>query len=197
MEQSVIRDRCRSTLRIFPALNMDRPKRYIVLLRGLIQNRHVFSIKRALAGVVQNIPFFIYMRVLRAFLELRFVCVIVKRQIPQLYPVIRLVTNSKSLVFEELGIRQEGFLLRRSQNTQAFPSLFPAVLDAGIQQIGRISVSLERAGHPQAVDVHIPFRIDRNPGVLRRDILDKTLAPLHTLQENKSFLKSVGKPRLL
>ena len=58
-----------------------------------------------------------------------------ERQIPQLYSIVRLVTNSKSLVFEELGICQEGFLLRCGQNAQPFPSFIPAVFDAGIEQI--------------------------------------------------------------
>ena len=58
-------------------------------------------------------------------------------------------------------------------------------------------MSLEGAGHPQAVNIHIPFGIDRNPGVLHRYILDKALAALYTFQENKSLIKSVRKPRLL
>ena len=160
---------------------MDRSKRYIVLLRSSLQNRHIFGVKRTLAGVVQDISFFVNVRMLRAFLELWFLRIFVKRQIPQLYSVIRLVTDSKSFVFEEPGICKEGFLLRSSKNAQPFTPLFLAVFDTGFQKVCGIPMSLEGAGHPQAVNVHIPIRIDRNPGVLRRYVLDKTLAALYAL----------------
>ena len=119
MEQGVIRDRCRSALRLFPALDMNRPERNIVLFCSLLQDRHVLGVERALAGVVQNVSFFIYMRMPCAFPELRPACVPVKRQIPQLNPIVRLVTHCKSLIFEELRIRKKRFLLSRGQNAQS------------------------------------------------------------------------------
>ena len=137
------------------------------------------------------------MRMLCALLELRSACVFVKRQIPQLYPVIRLIRHRKSLIFEVLRIGKERFLLRRGQNAQPFSTLFFAVFDAGIQQIRGIPVSLERSGHPQTINVSIAFRVNRNPGILRRNVLDKALAPLCAFKENKSLIKSVRKPRLL
>lgn len=122
-EQSVIRDRCRSALRLFPALNMDCLERYVVIFCSLLQDRHILGIEGALAGVVQDVSCLVYVWVFRAFFKLRLVCICAKRQIPQLYPVVRLVTDSKSLVFEELGIRKERFLLRRGKYAQPFTPL--------------------------------------------------------------------------
>ena len=124
MEQGVIRDRCRGALRLFSAPNMNRAERYIVLYRSPLQDRHILGVERALAGVVQDISFFINMGVFSTFFELWFICLIVKRQVPQLYPVIRLVTYRKSLVLEELWVRKERFLLCRSQDAQSFPPLY-------------------------------------------------------------------------
>ena len=58
-------------------------------------------------------------------------------------------------------------------------------------------MSLEGTGHPQTVNVHISIRLNRNPGVFRRDIFDKALTAFHTLQKNKSLIKSVCQPGLL
>ncbi len=56
---------------------------------------------------------------------------------------------------------------------------------------------LQGTGHPQTVNIHISFGIDRNPCILSRNILDKALSPLHTLEKDKPLIKSVCQPGLL
>ena len=58
-------------------------------------------------------------------------------------------------------------------------------------------MSLEGTGHPQTVNIHISIGIDWNPCILSWDILNKALSPLHTLEKNKPFIKSVCQPSLL
>ena len=55
-------------------------------------------------------------------------------------------------------------------------------------------------GGCQVVDEVEQLAIDRvngGPGVLRRDILNEALAPFHTFQEDKAFVKAVRQPGLL
>jgi hypothetical protein len=58
-------------------------------------------------------------------------------------------------------------------------------------------VSLERTGHPEAVDVHITIGQDGILGILGRDVLNEALAAFHALEEHETIVKSTGKPGFL
>ena len=190
---------------------MNRMERNTILFCCLLQNRHILGIKRTLACVIQNISLFVNVRMLRAGFKRRRVCAnragplarslrlatLLKRQIPKLNAVIRFIRDLKSLILQEFGVRQERLLLSRCQNTQPLQTLLLTILDAGVQKICRIPMSLEGARHPQAVNVHISVGVNRNPRVFCRHVLDEALAALHTFQENEPLIKPVRKPRLL
>ena len=55
---------------------------------------------------------------------------------------------------------------------------------------------LHRACHPQAVDVHIPFRPNGNPGHFRRNVLNEAFPPLGTFQEYQAVPEPLCQPRL-
>ena len=52
------------------------------------------------------------------------------------------------------------------------------------------------AGYPQAVDVDIALGFDGHPRVLRRDVLDKALAPLLAPVKHKTLAKPLLEPFL-
>ena len=58
-------------------------------------------------------------------------------------------------------------------------------------------MSLERTGHPEAVDVHITIGQDGIPGILGRDVLNEALAAFYALEEHETIVKSTGKPGFL
>ena len=103
MDQGVIRYRSRSILCRLPAFDMDRTEWDIVLFRSLLQDRNVFCIERALACVVQNIPFLICMRVLCTFFELGNKSVLLKREVPELDTVVCFIAYSKALILQING----------------------------------------------------------------------------------------------
>ena len=88
------------------------------------------------------------MRMFGAFLESWFVRLLIKRQIPKLNTVIRLIRNSKAFVLQKLRISKKWLLLCSAQYAEPLLSLFITVFNAGSKQIRGISMSFERPGHP-------------------------------------------------
>ena len=68
-EQCVRSDGCRGILSIHPALDLNRAEYNSILLGSLFQNRNILCVKRALVGIVKNVTFLLYVRVLCAFFE--------------------------------------------------------------------------------------------------------------------------------
>ena len=122
---------------------MDRPELYVVLFGSLFQDRNVFRIERALAGVIQHIPGVVNVGMFRAVIKLRLLSIDGERQVPKLNAVIRLITYRKALVFQKFRIGKEWFLLCGSQNAQPLFSLRHTVFDAGVQKVRGIAVALE------------------------------------------------------
>ena len=132
VKQRIIRDGCRCLLRFLSAVYVDRAKHNIIFRSSLFEDRDVLRVERALACVVQYISLFIYMRMLCAFPKLWPVCIRLKRKIPQLDSVIRLVTDRKALIFQKFRVRKKRLLLSCGQNAETQLSLCYAVLNAGI-----------------------------------------------------------------
>ena len=63
-------------------LQADRPEGNAVLGRRLLDDRHVFRVERALAGIIQNIPVFFDMRMFRTILKPWLIRIFTKGQIP-------------------------------------------------------------------------------------------------------------------
>ena len=55
---------------------------------------------------------------------------------------------------------------------------------------------LELSGHPQAVDIHVPVRLNGSPGVLGGDVLNKAFPPDIALQEYKPLVQPLLQPVL-
>ena len=167
-----------------------------MLFGSLFHYWNIFCVKRTLVSIIQNISAVFDMRMLSTFLESRFFSVIRKRQEPELNAVIRFITYSEAFIFQELRICKERFFLCGAKNAQPLLTFFLTFPDAGSKQICGIAVSFERTRYPQTVNIHITVSLYRNPCIFCRDIFDKTLSSLHTLQENKPFSKPFCKPRL-
>ena len=58
-------------------------------------------------------------------------------------------------------------------------------------------MTLEGSGDPQAVDMHVSFRIDGMPGILSGDVFDETLAAFCTAVEYQSVFETGLHPFLL
>ena len=50
----------------------------VLFLGYLLEDGHVLCVKRALAGVVEHVPCFVYVRVLRAIFEDGLLCVLLE-----------------------------------------------------------------------------------------------------------------------
>ena len=168
-------------MRFFPALYVNRLKGNTIFFRCLFQNRYILCIERTLACVIQDISFLIYTWMLSTFFKLRYICFLIKRQIPELYTIISFITYNKALVLQELRICQKRFFLCSAQYTKTLLPFFLTILDAFSKQICRITMAFKRSGHPQAVNIHIPVCLNRDPCIFRRDIFYKALSALHTL----------------
>lgn len=68
------------------------------------------------------------------------------------------------------------------------------VANAFRKQSFGISVSLQRTCNPKAVNINVSVRIDGNPCIFRRDLLNKTLAAFLAPVKHKAFVEPLLHP---
>ena len=169
LEQRVGRDRSGDILRLLSAGDMNNLQRHAVRSRGFFHARHPVVSKRALVGIIEDKAALRHRGVLGTGLEFRRRCILRKRQVHQIDPAFRRVGNGKSLICQILRVGEELPLSPPGrENAQPLSSLLLCGPDALSQQIIGISVPFQRAGDPQAVNIKIPVRLNRDPRVFCR-----------------------------
>ncbi|MPM43000.1 hypothetical protein SDC9_89672 [bioreactor metagenome] len=179
-----------------PAIQQNTFERDARVLRRLLNERHIFRRIGTARGVVEDKTALVNMRRFGAEFNLGGWRIFVKRQIQKREEWLRRIRNLEAFVGQILGVGQKRLLFRRGNHAKAAPPLRFPVGDAALHQVVCVAVALERAGHPKAVDVKIPRRLDGNPRILRRDVLDEALAALRRLEKDQPFVQSVPQPRL-
>ena len=116
---------------------------------------------------------------------------------PKLNAVIRFITYSEALMFQELRICEKRLFLRGGKDAKTTLALFPAVFYTLSEKIVRVAVPFEGAGDPQTVDINISVGVDRHPRVLRGDILDEAFSALRALQKDQPLVEALREPRFL
>lgn len=107
VEERVGGDGSGRILGLLLALQMDGFERNAIVFGNSLDDGNIFAVEWALTGVIQYISRLVGMRMPGAFLELRRLGILGKRQIPQLDAVIGLVTDGEAFVLQELRIGQE------------------------------------------------------------------------------------------
>ena len=97
---------------------------------------------------------------------------------------------------ETPGLPETPFSLPRGQYAQSLPSLTPGIPDTLFQKLIGISVPLQGAGNPEAIDIEVSFRFDGHPGILPGNILNETLAPFLAPVKHKPLRKPLLQPLL-
>ena len=181
----------------FPVRDLDSFQGNAVCRSRLRHPGHPITGKGTLICVIENEAALPDLRMPGAFLELWLFCRRFQRQVHEGDPAVRGVRDGEALVGQIPGIGKKLPLPSlRGKNADPLPPLSPGVPDALAQQVGGIPMPLHGAGDPQAVDVKIPRRVNGNPGVLRRNVLDEALPPFLAPVENQPLREPLLEPCL-
>ena len=151
----------------------------VVRFGGFLHPRNPVTGKGTLVGVVEDKAFVVDFRMFGARFEFRRRGVFVKGQEHQRNAAVGRVRRCETFVFQKLSICQKfPFSAVGGKDAKSLFPLFFGVADALVQKVVGIAVTFQSTGDPQTVDIKVAVRLNGNPCVFRRNVLDKALAAL-------------------